>query len=208
MTEPTKRKYFSDEEDVLLLKQALADEPYRQEHGKVMERWNSFAATLVSSPDFTRKSLSGKTAQNRVNVLLVAAQKKNNASARLSSGTEAHTEKDVLLDELLAKIEDSKLDKAAKKKIKEETNALNESAGDTIRRLAVERLKRQRDEGQDDAAGSPTRANKFAKLVDLLREQKEKELEARKQQWEQERLDRQVTEKRFIQLLEILAKRS
>lgn len=54
---------ISDEE-------ALADELYRQEHGTVMERWNSLAATLVASPDFTRKNLSGKTAQNRMNALL------------------------------------------------------------------------------------------------------------------------------------------
>ncbi|KAE9040635.1 hypothetical protein PR003_g4725 [Phytophthora rubi] len=73
MTEPTKRKNFSDEEDVLLLKQALADQPHQQEHDNVIERWNSLATTSVSSPDFTRKNLSGKTAQNRVNVLLVAA---------------------------------------------------------------------------------------------------------------------------------------
>ncbi|GMF48021.1 unnamed protein product [Phytophthora fragariaefolia] len=184
MTELTKRKNFSDEEDVLLLKQALADEP-------VFTRLHEKESFRQDGPE------SGECAARFV---LFLSQKKNNASARLSGVTEAYTEKDVLLDELLAKIEDSKLDKAAKKKIKEETNALNESAEETIRRLAVERLKRQHDEDQDDAAGSPTRANKFAKLVDLLREQKEKELEARKQQWERERLDRQATEKRLMQL--------
>ncbi|KAF1788579.1 hypothetical protein GQ600_27979 [Phytophthora cactorum] len=34
MAEPTKRKNFSEAEDVMLLKQTIADEPYKQEHGK------------------------------------------------------------------------------------------------------------------------------------------------------------------------------
>lgn len=46
----------------MLLKHALADKPYRQNHGKKLEKWNSFAAKLVASPDFFRKNLTGKTA--------------------------------------------------------------------------------------------------------------------------------------------------
>ncbi|KAL4171453.1 hypothetical protein KRP22_009548 [Phytophthora ramorum] len=186
MTEPTKRKNFSDIEDVLLLKQALADDPYSQEHGKVMERWNSLAATLVPVPGFLRKNLTGKTAQNRVNALLATAQKKNNAAARLSGVTESHSEKD---------------------KIKAEKNAEKESAGETIRKLALERLKRRRTDDGDQVSESPSKSQKFSQLVELIREQKEKELEAKQKQWEQERLDRQATEKRFMQLLELLAKR-
>uniref|UniRef100_H3H360 Uncharacterized protein n=1 Tax=Phytophthora ramorum TaxID=164328 RepID=H3H360_PHYRM len=158
MTEPTKRKNFSDIEDVLLLKQALADDPYSQEHGKVMERWNSLAATLVPVPGFLSKNLTGKTAQNRVNALL-------------------------------------------------EKNAEKESAGETIRKLALERLKRRRTDDGDQVNESPSKSQKFSQLVELIREQKEKELEAKQKQWEQERLDRQATEKRFMQLLELLAKR-
>ncbi|KAL4171149.1 hypothetical protein KRP22_009247 [Phytophthora ramorum] len=107
-----------------------------------MERWNSLAAMLVAAPDFLRKNLTGKTAQNRVNALLATAQKKNNAAARLSGVTESHSVKDVLLDELLSKIEDGKHERAAKKKIKAEENAEKESAGETVRKLALERLKR------------------------------------------------------------------
>ncbi|KAE8976456.1 hypothetical protein PF005_g25831 [Phytophthora fragariae] len=190
MAESRKRRNFSEEEDVMLLKQALADEPFRHEHGKVMEAWDSLATTLAACPDFARKNLSGKTAQNRVNALL-----------------ESHTEKDTLLDELLSKIEDIKVEKANRKRIKAEETAAQESAGEPIRRLAVERLKRQRDDDQADVNESPSHSNKFAKLVDLLREQKVKELAARQKQWEGERLDRQATEKRFMQLLELLAKR-
>ncbi|KAE9045333.1 hypothetical protein PR003_g12171 [Phytophthora rubi] len=193
MAESRKRRNFSEEEDVMLLKQALADEPFRHEHGKVMEAWDSLATTLAACPDFTRKNLSGKTAQNRANALLASAQKKNSESARRSGVTESHTEKDTLLDELLSKIEDIKVEKANKKRIKAEETAAQESAGETIRRLAVERLNRQRDDDQADVNESPSHGNKFAKLVDLLREHKEKELAARPKQWEEERLDRQAT---------------
>ncbi|KAE8951219.1 hypothetical protein PR001_g33819, partial [Phytophthora rubi] len=122
--------------------------------------------------------------------------------------TESHTEKDFLLDELLSKLEDSNIEKANKKKIKAEKAPAQESAGEAIRRLAVERLKRKREDERDEVRDSPSKGNKFAKLVDLLREQKKQEMAARQKQWEQERLDRQATETRFMQLLEMLAKRS
>ncbi|KAE9024780.1 hypothetical protein PR002_g11374 [Phytophthora rubi] len=196
MAESTKRRNFPEEEDVMLLKQALADEPFRHEHGKVMDAWNALAATLAACPDFLRKNLSA------------TAQKKNSESARRSGVTESHTEKDFLLDELLSKLEDSNIEKANKKKIKAEKAPAQESAGEAIRRLAVERLKRKREDERDEVRDSPSKGNKFAKLVDLLREQKKQEMAARQKQWEQERLDRQATETRFMQLLEMLAKRS
>ncbi|KAE9171046.1 hypothetical protein PF002_g2 [Phytophthora fragariae] len=190
MAESTKRRNFSEEEDVMLIKQALADEPFRHEHGKVMDAWNALAATLAACPDFLRKNLSGKTAQNRVNALLVAHRE--GLSAR----------------RVAVKLEDSKIEKVNKKKIKAEKAAAQESAGEAIHRLAVERLKRKREDERDEVSDSPSKGNKFAKLVDLLREQKKQETAARQKQWEQERLDRQATQTRFMQLLEMLTKRS
>ncbi|KAG6583258.1 uncharacterized protein IUM83_06021 [Phytophthora cinnamomi] len=116
----------------------------------------------------------------------------------MSGVTESHTEKDFLLDELLSKLENHKIEKANKKWIKAEEAAAQESAGETIRRLAVERLKHKCDDAQDEVCDSPSKGSKFAKLVDLLREQKEQEMAARQKQWEQERLDRQAKETRFM----------
>ncbi|KAE8998108.1 hypothetical protein PR001_g19418 [Phytophthora rubi] len=135
-------------------------------------------------------------------------RKKNSESARLSGVTESHTEKDFLLDELLSKLEDSNIEKPNKNKVKAEKAAAQESAGEAIRRLAVERLKRKREGERDEVSDSPSKGKKLAKLVDLLREQKKQEMAARQKQWVQERLDRQATETRFMQLLEMLAKRS
>ncbi|KAG2895274.1 hypothetical protein PC116_g20133 [Phytophthora cactorum] len=75
MAEPTQRKNFSEAVDGMLLKQTIADEPYKQEHDKVMKQWDR--------------------------VLETAANKKNTAAKRLSGVTESHSEKDQLLDELI-----------------------------------------------------------------------------------------------------------
>ncbi|EGZ11741.1 hypothetical protein PHYSODRAFT_336240 [Phytophthora sojae] len=131
MAEPTKRKKITEEEDVMLLKQTLADEPYQQEHGKVMEHWEKLAQTLVACADFSP-----------------AAKKKDGTAKRLSGVTETHSEKDELLDELILRLEECKAEKEAKRKMKADKDAPSESAGEAIRRLAVERLKRSR---EDDA---------------------------------------------------------
>ncbi|KAG3157479.1 hypothetical protein PC128_g21665 [Phytophthora cactorum] len=77
MAEPTQRKNFSEAVDGMLLKQTIADEPYKQEHDKVMKQWDR----VLESP--------------------AAANKKNTAAKRLSGVTESHSEKDQLLDELI-----------------------------------------------------------------------------------------------------------
>lgn len=64
-----------------------------------------------------------------------AAQQKGKVAHRLSGVPESYTEKDALLNELLSKMENYKLVKAAIKKEKEEERAASESAGETIRRL-------------------------------------------------------------------------
>ncbi|KAG2845131.1 hypothetical protein PC129_g17941 [Phytophthora cactorum] len=82
----------------------------------------------------------------------------------------------------------------AKKKLKNELTLASENAGETIRRIAVERLKRSR-EGADGVANhSPSRNNKFAKLAEILKTQNEQELAMRREQWEQERQDRRDLE--------------
>ncbi|KAE9217635.1 hypothetical protein PF005_g8583 [Phytophthora fragariae] len=120
MAEPTKRKIFSEAEDVLLLKQTIADVPYLQEQGNVTEQWEKLAEALVACPDFSRKNMSA------------AANEKNSAAKRLSGVTESHTEKDELVDELILRMDEMKAEKAAKKEAREEKNAASESSGEAI----------------------------------------------------------------------------
>ncbi|GMF48108.1 unnamed protein product [Phytophthora fragariaefolia] len=194
MAEPTKRKNFSEAEDVMLLKQTIADEPYLQEHGKVMEQWEKLAQALVAYPDFSVRTRLLKQLKIALTHSLV--------TKRLSGVTESHSEKDKLVDELILRMEEVKAEKAAKKE-KEEKNAASESTGEAIRRIAVERLKRSR-EADSGETESPFRNNKFAKLAEILQSQKDQELPRRREQWEQERQDRRELEQRFILLIEHL----
>ncbi|KAE9147366.1 hypothetical protein PF001_g10002 [Phytophthora fragariae] len=191
LAEPRKRKHFTENDDILLLKQVITDEPFRHGGGKVIDKWDKVAEVLLSSPAFSRETLAGKTAQNRTTLLL--AKKKNAAEARLSGVEVTLSEKEALAEAEIA-----------------------EAAGETVRKLAVERLKRPAAED-----GEPTKGTKLVKIVGILAEYKEKELAAKKDQWEAERADRialergrlvverqrQIDNQRLIEVLTVLAKK-
>ncbi|ETP48974.1 hypothetical protein F442_05378, partial [Phytophthora nicotianae P10297] len=65
-----RRKNFSEDDDVALLRQVLLDRPCAQPRGKVMQHWDGMAATLVASPEIMRAKLSGKNAQSHINQLV------------------------------------------------------------------------------------------------------------------------------------------
>ncbi|KAE9307091.1 hypothetical protein PF001_g11785 [Phytophthora fragariae] len=163
----TKRRNFIEGDDLLLLKQAVAVKPYKEKHGKVMAQWEGVAASLVSSPEFSRANLGGKTAQNRFNL-------KKMMVAKCASGVEeAYTEKDQLLDDIIAEIDDFQHAKTLAKDVAAAKALANEKAGEVVRQLAVERLKRVGPDGNDKPLDSPAKPNKFAKIAQVLAEHKE-----------------------------------
>ncbi|RLN10219.1 hypothetical protein BBJ28_00010398, partial [Nothophytophthora sp. Chile5] len=139
-----------------------------------------------------------------------AAKSKNATAARASGVDESYSEKDHLLEELLSEVEDHQHQKAVQKEAVAAKDAAKEKAGEVVRQLAVERLKR-RPEAADD---SPAKPNKFARIVEVLKEHKEKEFEFRKEEWKIERKDRLEAERmrrldsdRMLQLMELLARK-
>ncbi|GMG16061.1 unnamed protein product [Phytophthora fragariaefolia] len=134
-----KRKNFTDADDALLLKQTIADEPYKGGYGKIMG----------------------------------------------SSGiTEEYELKHELLDEVLL-LADEHRHTLAKSKEETRTTALAaEKAGEVVRELAIQRLKRRNPPGEEDTLRPSQSPNKFAKLAEVLREHKENELELRRELWD------------------------
>ncbi|KAG6586850.1 Annexin (Annexin) Family [Phytophthora cinnamomi] len=119
-----------------------------------------------------------------------------------------------LLDEVLLLVDEHR---HAQEKAKEETRAKSlaaEKAGEVVRELAVQRLNRRDPPGKDESTRTGHSPNKFAKLAEVLREHKEKELELRHEQWEQERNDRLAAKARrredqqhLLQVLTLLIKK-
>ncbi|KAG3046610.1 hypothetical protein PC121_g20566 [Phytophthora cactorum] len=83
---PQRRKNYSEEDDVTLLRQVLLDRPFAKPRGKVMPHWDTLAATL----------------------LVLTHREATKEAALLSGVAEEVLEKDQLLDELAELLDDAK----------------------------------------------------------------------------------------------------
>ncbi|KAE9025200.1 hypothetical protein PR003_g11700 [Phytophthora rubi] len=139
-TAPPRRNNYSEEDDVSLLRQVLLDRPFAKPRGKVMQHWDSLAATLVVSPAFSRSKLSGKNAQSRMNQLVQTHRETMKEAELLSGVAEDVTERDQLLDELVELLDDAKQEQECKKQNEQKKRERVEAASLVARRVAMERL--------------------------------------------------------------------
>ncbi|KAF4137569.1 hypothetical protein GN958_ATG13251, partial [Phytophthora infestans] len=160
----SRRRNFTDE-GLALLRQALRDRPFLQPRGSIPAGWDALAATLVADDSFPRENLSGNTASGRFDKL-INAYRDHDADAATLSGEES--EKVVLLDELIALIDDH--------------------AARTVASKATGGLKRQREEKASLAARQyniPPKRRREAELKNLLISLKEKEIVDKKAEREE-----------------------
>ncbi|KAG9409410.1 hypothetical protein AC1031_019671 [Aphanomyces cochlioides] len=190
--EGAKRKNFSEEEDIMILRQVLAELPFQQGYGKVMGAWD----------------------KNRFNFLISAGRKHNAESAKMSGIDEEESELHLLLDEQIMLVDDNEASKKGKLMAKKCNSEANDQAGHVIRSLATERLKRKREDPLSTSENANSTPNKMQKIVEIVAIAKEKELEFLKMKWEVERSDRLAAEEarradneRMMAILEMLAKK-
>ncbi|KAE9346889.1 hypothetical protein PR003_g7208 [Phytophthora rubi] len=139
-------------------------------------QWEGVAASLVGSAEFSRANLDGKTAQNCPKPLQPVGRKKMKVSKRASGVEEAYTEKNQLLDDIIAEIDDFQHAKTLDKDVAAVEALVNENTGEVVRQLAVERLKRGTSDGNDKLLDSTTKPNKFAKIAQVLPSTRNKNL--------------------------------
>ncbi|RHY23501.1 hypothetical protein DYB32_009168 [Aphanomyces invadans] len=100
------KKWWTEEDDVLLLTQVNNERPFLRRKD-AMKAWQALAANLLTIPDFSRRTLDGKKAQNCF-LLLMRQHAKRNKVALLQSGVvEIETDKTKLLDDLTPLYNDS-----------------------------------------------------------------------------------------------------
>ncbi|ETV70587.1 hypothetical protein H257_13960 [Aphanomyces astaci] len=101
------KTWWSEDDDLLLLIQTNIERPFLALKNKMMA-WNDTAAGCMRIDGFGRKSLNGKKASQRFQLLLENHRQFQAKSKFMSGGTQKETEKTVLLDELLALMDDNK----------------------------------------------------------------------------------------------------
>ncbi|RLO11470.1 hypothetical protein DYB28_000912 [Aphanomyces astaci] len=102
----TKRKKWTFDEDIVLLRQVSADLPFEASHGTIGSNWESVARTLTSCSTFGR-NVNGKKCQNRFNILLDEHKILRQEAMKASGASEDETEKTQLLDDLLLRMQET-----------------------------------------------------------------------------------------------------
>ncbi|CAK4668024.1 unnamed protein product [Aphanomyces euteiches] len=138
-----KRRNWTEDEDIVLLRQVAADLPFLAPYGKILACWHTVAKTLFSSGCLAR-SIDGKKAQNRFFFLLDEHREYDQNSARKSGVDETTSEKIDLLDDLLAMYDDNKMEQEKKVENKKVESQKKEVYGAAIREAALAGMKKRK----------------------------------------------------------------
>ncbi|CAK4299751.1 unnamed protein product, partial [Aphanomyces euteiches] len=127
-----KRRNWTEDEDIVLLRQVAADLPFLAPYGKNWPR-----------------SVDGKKAQNRFFFLLDEHREYDQNSARKSGVDETTSEMIDLLDDLLAMYDDNKMEQEKKVENKKVESQKNEVYGAAIREAALAGMKKRKSPAAD-----------------------------------------------------------
>ncbi|CAK4075189.1 unnamed protein product [Aphanomyces euteiches] len=209
MSTTFKRRNFSDEEDLLLLRQVAVEMPFFAPRGCIMEKWTSLAKTLASLEEFRRPNFDAILASNRFHFLLESHRKYNKHSERASGVSEEVSEKLDLLDDLLAAFDDAKEEEALRNDWRMKSTEHDESLGNIVREEALKSMGKHKCEG-DDEASSKQGGGKVVKMMSMMHEQVQSELEFQKERFmldlEDRRKDREVLIEQLRQQQDMMSK--
>ncbi|ETP11494.1 hypothetical protein F441_12991 [Phytophthora nicotianae CJ01A1] len=179
-----KRKKFGRADDLMLLRQVNTDHPYKTSRGRLMDAWTAVATKLKTLEGFSKTEITGKSAQARFNVLIDRHREYDKASAAASGVSEEYDETIQLLDDLLLEVDEYTRAEEQRSAEQKEKLAAEEKTGKCIRDEAVARLQKRkvRSDGDQNGVTPPRKVT----VIDLMREDNEKEREMRAEQWKQE----------------------
>ncbi|KAG9403528.1 hypothetical protein AC1031_006168 [Aphanomyces cochlioides] len=176
---PTKRRKFSDHEDVMLLRQVNAERPFEARRGEVMKVWASIAQKLDDDGEFDTSGCDSKKAQHRFDVLLKHHRAFDRESMLTSGIDQNYDEKLQLLDELLSAVDDSIMQDKERAETAISDSQREESEGERIRNESLSSLgKRKKTEEEND--GNSTGGGRLIKLTTSMQEDNKADLELRR----------------------------
>ncbi|KAG9408815.1 hypothetical protein AC1031_020658 [Aphanomyces cochlioides] len=169
MTTPSKRRNYTEEEDVMLLRQVALEMPFQARRGLVMERWGAVASALMTCDAFRRREIDAKKACNRFLLL---------ESERASGISEDLSEKTLLLDDLVAAYDDAK--SAETQRCDEQKLAAEQAevSGQLVRTEALQALGKRKRQNDDDEGS--TSNGRFMKVFTQMHEQAQADLQLKR----------------------------
>ncbi|KAF4127040.1 hypothetical protein GN958_ATG23763 [Phytophthora infestans] len=165
-----KRKKFSKHDDLVLLRQVSADQPFASVRGSLMDAWTSLANKVKAVQGFSKQEITGKSAQARFN-------------AAASGVSEDYTESQQLLDEIVLAVDEHAREEAQRALELKEKLESEDNVGKLMREEAVSRLKKRKDRGEESESEKPS--PRKVTIYDLMREDNEKERQMRAEQFQQ-----------------------
>ncbi|KAF0705811.1 hypothetical protein AaE_014368 [Aphanomyces astaci] len=196
MSTPVKSR-FSEYEDVLILREVNARLPFMAKRGLVMVGWAAVAEAVASQEEFSRPGFDAKRAQNRFTLLLEGHRVREDESMRASGVAEDYSEKSQLLDELSSVYDDwKKRDKLRLEDVMREAERV-ETMGATIREEAMQSLgKRKKIDQVDGDTGGGNNGGTLAKMMKMMHDDNNADLEFRKYQYEKDQEEREAVRSR------------
>ena len=101
-------KHFTEEHDLTILKEVLANPPFDIEHGKLGATWDSIAEKVSET---IKRTVKPRSLKDRLGVLIKTFKQKEAASSAASGISEVVSEKDILLRECVDLMEAPKFAK-------------------------------------------------------------------------------------------------
>ncbi|XP_052692861.1 trichoplein keratin filament-binding protein-like [Crassostrea angulata] len=187
MSEHKKQIRFSENDDLSLLKEVLAKNPFKDR-----TKWSEISDT-VSRGSFV---VDGRRVRERTNLMLDHHKKSNAESKKKSGVVEEYDEKTALLDDILElKEEEEKV-----KETEKEKKSADDQKGKDVRKRALENLSKDEEENQTPKKRtSSTNVMEYLQTkVNIENENKREELKLRSEELrlERERFELEREERR------------
>ncbi|XP_062610472.1 uncharacterized protein LOC134272239 [Saccostrea cucullata] len=164
MSERKKQIRFSEKDDLLLLREVLAKNPFKDR-----AKWTDSDA--ISRAGFT---VDGRRVRERTNLLL-EHHRKNDAESKKKSGvSEEYDEKTTLLDDILELKEEEERIKESEK----EKKSADDQKGKDIRKRALENLSKDEDQGDQ----TPKKRNSTTNIMEYLQTKSNQESDYKKEE--------------------------
>jgi hypothetical protein len=146
---PRRRKRkWSDDADVLLIREAKARKPHAQRYGAVGQSFDTIADSLNEGGRMPWET-DRKHAQDRLMYLIQARRRERRLSAASTGADdEACGERELLLDDIIEECDHHKAKEYERKSLAKQRDTSLTEGGNQVRRLAMERQRPQETRNQ------------------------------------------------------------